>query len=1092
MFCTPDLKEFSFRSTVHIGESDSPFSRQTFGIMLGYNKETKCAHEVHFSYNNTNLNIYLLKIDGKNVSNEGEIEYNDVRMGGKDINLAFDVSENGVTGKIGKYKFSFDGELVSGRIGIHITAVYGRITFSDVVIASKEKINKTKIFETNFTIPAQNGGMIPYSVKIEVFSYGGIYEMAYTLDGGISTRMPTDLHADVWITQYDDITEPYIKLVSDNGVEKFSLYKGTARFIDRNLAHNIREIFENVLTVKDTPLSGSFYITGFEKYKYVGFGYEYFNGFGYMPMSGAHEYLFDFDGNLAYGGEPIDRKTVFKFESPDKKIVKKLPKALHDYDKAVVHAKNNHYFYADEKAYFELLMYTKENTDFTDIKITLYDAFFRKLADIYDYKEESLDFDVCTYKLKKFSFSLAELPCGVYHIGALLSEGGNILEENYTAFEVLDEASVISPQESSGLPVMYVGDGAPALSETCVPDFYTEKSGFDWGHYCSVGLYVPITAQEKKVWEIYKLYNRKVFTWNTKRTILNYDVSKLEEIITHSDFNNYFYPELENCPIYYRFDLYNYAGYCDFLREKLNEFLLLNPEYKKELAIEDAVANFTYEEFLRMMRTCGGKWLQFAHEKIREVFVKQTAQLKQKNPNQKRCSYGPWPAYHSNLKGGYSIKWYGFDPEKLHETFDGFLQFEDYPYSSAYPSHSCAWTLMTTKLLDNKVKIYPELYFSFPDACPDLAVTEAYPPFGGSECPLHFPGTQICEYVYNTPYYHNGKFGYWTDYGFSIFSFIDKPRKRAKEILKLWGDILENKPARPKKTTVFIYDFNSTEDRYEYETAPDHFYNISEANESYVYGIMKAAGLTGGFVARFEDILDFTEDDVNCVVLPDMTCASEQVKEKVRELHGKGVTLIAVSKVPGLEDLFGVKNDAKYTFINSIYTECENEIVTPLNAEFFYSADDGKTKLYASGGIPVVISNENTILINACLAQLGIDLLAHIAYHGRPNISPLIAKTLTNEIREKVFSLAVGDNGIGCALLETQKGASLLVVTDYSKYDQNDIDTPKRHHVMFNTQEFSDAVSVNGCNIGKLYKDAILKGVSVMLKPHETLLIKLI
>lgn len=1091
LFCTPDLKEFSFRSTVHIGESAVPFSRQTFGILVGYNKQNKCAHEVHFSYNNTNLNIYLLKIDGKNVSNVGEIEYKDVRMGGKDVKLVFSSSADGVKGSIGRYKFSFAGEIVSGRTGIHVSAVYGRITFSDVVITSKEKIDKIKVFATEFTLPCQNGGMIPYTLKLDVFSYGSVYEMAYSFEGGISTRTPTDLHADVWITQYDDITEPYIKLVSDEGIKKFSLYKGTARFADRNLAHDIRRIFENVLTVKDTPLSGSFYLSDFEKYKYAGFGYEYFNGWGYMPMSGTHEYIFDLDGKLLYGGEPLDGNTVFDFKSPDKRIVNKIPKTLHDYEKAVYHAENNHYFYTDEKASFELLMYTNENTDFTEVNVTLYDAFFKKLTDVGICDKESLCFDIPSYSLNKYSFVIDELPIGVYHIGAALSEGGKTIKEHYSAFEVLDESLDISPQGASGLPVMYVGDGAPALSETCVPDFYAEKSGFDWGHYCSVGLHVPITAQEKKVWELYKLYNRKVFTWNTKRTILNYDVSKLEDIITHSDFNNYFYPELENCPIYYRFDLYNHAGYCDFLKEKINEFLSLNPTFKKELAIEDATASFTFEEFLRMMRVCGGKWIEFAHEKIREVFARQTAELKEKNPEQRRCSYGPWPAYHSNLKGGYSIKWYGFDPEKLHETFDGFLQFEDYPYSSAYSSYSCAWTLMTTKLLDRKVKIYPELYFSFPDACPDPAVTEAYPPFGGSECPIHFPGTQICEYVYNTPFFRDGKFGYWTDYGFSIFSFIDKPKQRAKEILTLWGSILENKPARPKKTTVFLYDFNSTEDRYEYETSPDHFYNISEANESYVYGIMKSAGLTGGFTTKFDDFLKLSEADISCIVLPDMTYASEKVKEKVRELHSKGVTLIAVSKVTGLEDLFGVKEKARYAFVNSVYDGCEKEIVTPLNAEFFYSAGTGKTELYASDGIPVVICTENTILINACLAQLGIDMLAHIAYHGRPNISTLISKTLTKEIKRRVFSLAVSDEGTGSALLETENGETLLVLTDYSKYDQNDIDTPKRHHVMFNIDEFTDAFAVNGTDMTKLCKEGVMKGLSVMLKPHETVIIKL-
>jgi len=1092
LFCTPRLQKMSLKMNVNFMKS---VRNQAFGLIFGYDRNGNVGNEVQFSYGGGRLSVALMSFSGKSKWMVKECVYENVHIDGKTTVLNLCTEENAVKGKFGKYSFNFACAVQMGRIGFEVGEVYGKIIFSDVLIVSKEKQERTKVFGKSFTLPCENGGMIPYTADINVFSLGDVYEIEYTIDGGISTRTPANLYSDVWITQFDDLTEPYIKLVSEQGVKKLYLYTGTARFLDQNLDGGVRAIYEHVLKVKDTPFKGSFFVGGFEDTKFVGIGYEQFNAWSYMTMCGSCEYLFDIKGNLVYGGQPLDGNSVAKFVSVDKRIVNNIPKVLADYHKAVTHAKNNHYFYTDEKASFELYVYTADELEFLNVSICVLDAFFKKLSDVKQVEECVLDFDACGYKLKKYSFRLENLPCGVYHISADILSGDEVTKNHCASFEVIDENSEISPPEASGLPVMYLGDGAPALSRTCVPDFYAEKSEYDFGHYFSVGLYVPITAQEQQIPEIAKLYKRKVFTWNTKRTINGYDISKLDDIITKSDFNNYFYPDLEDCPVYYRFDLYNYASYTRFLRQNLNEFLSFKTEYKKTLGIEDAASSFTEQDFLNMLRSCGPEWIEFALVKIRESFTKQTAELKKKNPNQKRCSYGPWPAYNSNYKGGYSIKWYGFDPEKLHETFDGFMQFEDYPFSSAYGSYACAWSVLTTKLLDSKVKIYPELYFSFPDACPDTAVTEAFPPFGGSDCPVYFTKTQICEYAYNTPFYTDGKFGYWTDYGFSIFSFIDKPMQRAKEILSLWGVIKDNKPARPYKTAVFLYDINCAEDRYEYEVAKDHFFNISESNLAYVYGIMKSSGLTGGFAARFKDILTLDENDVNCIVLPDMTEASKEITDRIRELHRKGVTLIAVSKVTGLEDLFGVRVCHKYVTVNDFSDGVQTEYVTQTPAEFSYDADGGEVVLYANGDIPVIITTENTVLLNTCVSAAGIDLLPHIAYHGRPNISALLASKLSASVTERIDSLAISDKDTGLTVFETDNGETLLLVTDYSKYTLKSDGEARRVKVIFRTDDFSDAVPViisdeNPC-AGKTVKDGVLKGITLTLRPQETVMFKL-
>jgi len=1102
LFCTPNMRTFSLKLKVNIKEAFYQFKSVRFGILFGYSKAGKNGYRVDFSYDSyeRKLSILLLQVNGIKNKVEGERIYKNVDFENwQEILLELNVKETSCCGSLDCYEFQFPIESICGRIGISVSSVLKGIIFKDAEIVSCESIEKARIYSRDIELPAQNGGLVPYTMHIDIYSYSDmVYEMQYTLSGGISAREKVDMHSDCWLYHYDEIEDLYIKFINNNMCDKYYLFNGLIRFYDSNGLEHLRKLQEYVYEMRETPLSGQFFFTGFGEETVLGVGYADFNSWGYEAQRGAYEYLFDAQDNLIYEGMPLEKDVIAKFISLDKKIISDIPTNIFDYNAAVIHAENNHYFYVNEVPKFQLLIYTKLTDKYIGVKLSLMDAFYQHIADIVPLTMETdTRFEVNEYKLVRCGFCLPVLGSGVYHVYAEILYGDRVIDSHCSALEVLDPQSEQSPQEASGIPTLYMGDAAPPLCESCVPDFYARKSEFDWGHYFRIALYVPISAEKKRVWELLRFYKRQLFTWVNRRTIWHYDLDELQDTLQNSDYINYFYPGLEECGNYYRHDFFDYSIYgTSIMRDILNQFFNIYPHYKKMFDIDDIKDQFTREDMIRLLKLCGSEWIPFAHVKIQEHFELQMKELRIKNPKQKRCSYGPYPIYFAPYKSGYATKWYGFDPKKIHQVFDGFLQYEDYPFSSDYDSYAGAWGVLTTKLLNPHIKIYPELYMSFPEGCPDGAVACAYPPFGGSFCPIHFTMTQMCEYIYNTSFYKDGKFQYWNDYGFSVFSFIDHPKDRSKCILKLWGNVLKYRPVRPYKTIAYLYEMGPQEDRYDFEVAGSNFYNISETNLAYIYGKMKNSGLTSGFAVGVEDILQLTECEINCLVLPDLTNISSEILDKIKLLHERGVTLVAVSKIPGLEDLFGVEDKEQNVLVNCLSNGREIEYITPNQAEFFYSCDAGKVLLWANEDIPVIITNNNCILLNTSIAQVGIDALIDTHYMGRPNISRLLAEQFINVLHDMIVTEVRCSIGAGLTILETKCGEAILMITDYSKHDQKCLNESVLREIEFNIQNLVDVEYINICNddpqIHKLYQNEILKGMSVMLRPQETFMFRLL
>ena len=125
---------------------------------------------------------------------------------------------------------------------------------------------------------------------------------------------------------------------------------------------------------------------------------------------------------------------------------------------------------------------------------------------------------------------------------------------------------------------------------------------------------------------------------------------------------------------------------------------------------------------------------------------------------------------------------------------------------------------------------------------------------------------------------------------------------------------------------------------------------------------------------------------------------------------------------------------------------------------------------------------------------MGIDSLHTIDTNGRTNISKLMRSVIKDAVQSTVSSVAESSDGTGITLHETEKGETLLVLTDYSVYSQEKIKTPVMKEIFFNG-DFKDIEYVNMCNdnieLGRCFENDKLKSISVMIRPQETLIFKL-
>ena len=388
-----------------------------------------------------------------------------------------------------------------------------------------------------------------------------------------------------------------------------------------------------------------------------------------------------------------------------------------------------------------------------------------------------------------------------------------------------------------------------------------------------------------------------------------------------------------------------------------------------------------------------------------------------------------------------------------------------------------------------KANILVELFCSFDPVCPDGFVFHAFPPMGGVYVESYRTVTQVFEHMY-AAVLMDGKFKYYDRPGFQFLqSYNTEAGKRFEEFLKGWGTYRKNKPLKPMKAPVFVAEFPDEDDRFDLDFSERDANNVSQSGQAYLYEIMAEAGLPKGYCTNFEGVLDIDETYTDVCVLPSLKYASGEVKQKIRELSEKGVSLIAVSDVADLGNLFGVKENKKTATVAALETNDEKEYITHRNAEFPYSTDGAEVMLYVTSEsgekYPFVLKYGKNILINSYICHVGCAEVRHDSF-GIANVSKLLRKVLTKLTKEISSPLATSDNNCGLNLFVTESGEMRILLTDFTLCGNHE---PKKVTVKLN---FDAEDIINVCHKDMAIQpdiiriDGKVKAFTVTLRPGES------
>lgn len=1085
-----------------------------FGVYFGSTTLDKSRYEVDITYlseGGTAIALYCVGFRSRELVKEER--YSFVQKANRKYKVKITVKDEVVTVKLGKLRFEAPIQLYKGKLGFWRGDGFREIIISNLRFDSNECKSIGSAQKYIVEIPGDNVAYVPYTLEIKKTVYqDNLCRIDYVLDGGMSKKTYGDVvHGNdcCWTGMKDGFTKPFFRvncgkrIYIDNGTFYVLEEDYTIESENNSVAHEVigtYNIYRATSKVIRLPLSGSI-MTEDVDINEISFGYEHFFSYGSEFYGGQREFVFDRNGKVVYNGEPLETEIAVNVSSPiNNELVDQIPSNAYEYDKVVEHFNRNHYFYAHQKPRFTFSVHTAYNSEFLHVKVFLTDAYFKKLARVFPAGETKQDVLFDKNKVT-WEFTLDELPQGVYHVAFEVYYCGTLKKEHYSAFEVLDMENDITPQEASGLPIFHIGDGAPAgLAVTC-PDPWSILSDFNAEHYVSIACLVPFNFAGRGISELLALTKRKSLVWLTQRSARPEELHNGSclnlDVVRNADYLNYYWPGVEDSCNYYRYDFFVYNLYTKKMREFVYDFLNQYADPDEVLRNKDVRVSFSPDDLRHFLKKYSTPFMDFVMPILRGMFVKQWEEVKAINPKAKRQSYGPWNAYTSPYVGGYSAKWYGGDPTKWNEMFDGFLQFEDYPYCCGYSTTRSAWGIMTAKYLCPTVRIHPELYDSLDEGCPDGAIPPAHPPLGKCDCPLYVPVTQAYEYIYNSPHMNSdGSFAYWNDYGFMMYSLYKKnPVSSMEAFLKGWGTMLENRPLRPIGGVVFIYDINKADDRYDYENTDQAFYNISDANEAYIYKHVRESGLPVGFVAGFNTLQYINSENCDLLVLPSLKDADADVLAQLMRLHSEGIPMLAVSDVGELNDIFGVNENKQNAIVQELICGEAKEAVAPITTEFRYTADDKDVYLTADERYPVLIKYKNTAVLNAPISQLGVNISCANYHNGPENISELLKNNVRKIVRELVNPLYCVDEQCGITVFENTNGETMLLLIDYSDHNHADVYTRNTSvTIRIGEKNVVDVQLVAGTNksIGVHKVNGVVDAINVVIKPQESVLLRVI
>lgn len=1057
------------------------------GILFRYDPVNRVGVEVGFAFDDRgNLSIQLFAVDGLDITAIGGAAVIEGVLWEDNVRYPVSLKVEGelLTGRINGHAFSLTGvpDERAGQVGFQRRNFIGEWVLCDALISSEDTMEEEVILpQVEVVIPQTDGGTIPYELYYSVINRGGRCYLDYTFLGGPQYRhkyYPPLEKSKQYSGEINTFKDAYVRVYFEEHAPKTAMLKnGLLTVSDPNLQW--KTALDKFLDASMLPLTGSIPLPEGARVTMVTLGYDAFSATGHQSQKhGVREYFFDCAGKYLDADLCSER---YELLSPaDKAAVQIIPKNCYDYPTVKKHFEENHYFSEEEEIDLTLKISGVKDMQYLRVEAQLQDAYADKMED--------LAVTACdgSYTVKRPS-----LPVGVYRVEYRVYLGERLLRTINHAFEVFDITGKRCAPMESGLPFIYSTPNELRYLDRDSFDPWNPMPSCDVEHYFPCSCMTGVYGEKKRIWEILPLFGRKWYVWMTDRTMNEHEIENHPDIVRHAD---YLITQFRGRLYNMRTDYWKAEVYQGHLKELLDQFLKENPGYAGQLDYQPDGEAITRPQLKQLLEVCGHPWYEYANDEIMERVREVNEKVKALNPDSLRAYYGPFCIYTTCYASYYCIKKYGYpiDESLSDELFTGFAQFEDYPASCAYHTYRAPWAVMTIRLHIPKLRIYPEQYSTLLAGCVDGAVKFAAPPMGVSIIPEYFQMTQSREFVWNTPGFTKDGFVYWDDYGFMKRDF------NWEEIdfyARSWKSINEHRPLKPLRGAAFITDYCPADDRFTDDIYPGHpwlnAYNISEENQGYFYERLRESGVPGGFGLKWDALEALTAAETDCLVLPSMANAPEGALEKIRALHAAGVSLLAVSDVTGLEDLFGVRPAHKMQRVCTIFAGKQKENIFPYESEFRYEPDGAQVCVHADG-VPVLMKYRNAALFNTSVSTVGRDTFTHKVEYTRENISAVLRSEVNRMWKELTDPVVTADSA-GLTHFMDVHGNEMLFVVDYAPYDLKDPYECRNECMIRFSKPCRDVVSAAEVPVNCIRNsDGMVVAAEVILRARESALLQVI
>ncbi len=793
----------------------------------------------------------------------------------------------------------------SGKIGFDTKQHIGTVYIESIRIWGTPAVAEECFPERTWEFPQEC--MLPMSrwkFSFSAENRGGATVLSARISGG-----PTEaLNRHIFYTKLlpDEILKnPWIQIVNPDGTirEKQYLFYGTIGF---------REHWTPMLptyprTDTECPVSQTFYLERLAPGSRLVIGFDRYEAEDRQQFAGIRKRMLadPFTGKiLAYGDVPDESGLSLSVDSgAAKKICKMIPENAVDRESALRYAASNHYFFDDEAEHFSVnIDYPEKRYALPELEfhVVLENAYHETIREIAarqqccagNFPGESRICLTCT---------LEKLPVGVYHLRIIILAGGKTLKSPATAFEVFGTAAdAPTPQQAAGLPEMM----------STATDFQSESNVFDprgtgsddLAHYFGISAMQIMPAEERREWELLKVYRRRYFGWFSGRSAPDVSPEVHREFISHTD---YYAPALGMRLLLFLPENYQNPE----IRGQVLEVLREQGAEHSGLAakVADSKRPFDRDMLRELFQKYGTEWVLRAAKWNQK---KKLADFRKKFPtDRKLCDYGLISIYTCRLKNGFTHLLHGNDMRTPPMwRYSGFIIYEDYTLLVGSSPLSSLYTLAASALDAPGLKYYPEIY-GLCDIPMDPSTVYGCPPNGYLKTEIF--RKRFFDYKFTLCWYRDGAFHYWKDDGFHV---RNPSRADMEEVLSAWGEIRKFTPEHPLRTVAFVTGTDTcirhrckTTDFQLWDREYLDVYNTAEEFPAWIQLETRKNGLPNGFTIRPEELNRLTCKDIHTLVLPPLDALTEEAKREVRRLYDSGVNLVCSECADGLEDLFGVK-----------------------------------------------------------------------------------------------------------------------------------------------------------------------------------------